>query len=113
MIDTRKLFGITRIEEKDFDELNSGLRIDLKYYKTKTLLPKSNNKKYGIEIIKQEIKGKNKTKEKRKIYNLTNSEKIIENLLNIFIENKVTPIETNDILADLRENPAMVYNFKN
>lgn len=112
MIDTKVLYGITRIDEKEFEETHDSLKIDLKYYKTKSVLATPNKKKFGIEIIKEEVKGANKTKEKGKIYNITNNETIIENLLKIFIQNKVTPISINDIISDLRKNPELVYNFK-
>lgn len=112
MIGTRKLFGITRIDEKDIEGTENKLQINLKYYKVKLAMTKSRIKKYGIEIVKEEINKRGKTKEKSKIYNITNNEMVIENLLKIFIQNKVTPIATNEIISDLKKKPELIYNFK-
>ena len=108
MIDIRKFYGETRIEEADFEGESNNPEIGLKYYKTEILLSNSNKKKYGIEIVKEEINGKNKTKEKGSAYGISNSEELIENILKIFIQNKVTPIAINDILNDFRKNPELV-----
>lgn len=105
MIDVRKFYGETRIEEADFEGESNNSEIGLKYYKTKILLSNSNKKKYGIEVVKEEINGKNRTKEKGIAYGISNNEETIENILKIFIQNKVTPIAINDILHDFRKNP--------
>lgn len=108
MLDVRTLYGKTKIEEADFEGESNNTEIDLKYYKTKILLSNSGKKKYGIEIVKEETNGKNKTKEKGRAYGISNSEEIIENILKIFIQNKVTPVAINDILNDFRKNPELV-----
>lgn len=108
----KKLYGETSINEEDSDDPNRRFSIYLKYYKTRVILEKSNEKKYGIEITKEEVEGKNKTKEKTAAKYLSDSEQVIDRLLKLLVENKVTPIATNDILSDLSKNPAIIYNEK-
>ena len=112
MIGRKKLYGITKIVEGDIEGRENKLQISLKYYKIKPTILKPQKKKYVIEIVKEEINKKGRTKEKSKIYNLTNNEKVIENLLKIFIQNKVTPVATKEIISDLKKKPELVYNFK-
>lgn len=106
----KTLYGETKINDKDFRDFNKGFLINLKYYKTTEKTAKPDKKKYGIEIIKEEINGKNQIKEKSVAKYITNSEQIIEKLLKLLLKNKVTPIETNYILHDLRKNPEFIYN---
>lgn len=78
--------------------------IELEYYKIlrtnrQSLTKKSNL--YGIEVVKREYLGKRKTKEKNNIYNLTNDEALVDNLLDILKTNKVTPITLNDVIEEI------------
>lgn len=107
MIDTKKLYGIAKINELELGENN--FDINIKYYKTKELIGKKN--KYGIEIVKEQKKKKGKTTEKSKINCISNNEQLIENLLKILVKNRVTPMATEDIITDLRKNPQIIYDM--
>lgn len=106
----KKLYGKTKIDGENSGDFSKVFLIKLKYYKTRELVTKENEKKFGIEVIKEELNGKNKVKEKSVARNISNNEQFIERLLNIFVQNKVTPIATNEILSDLRKCPEMLYN---
>lgn len=108
----RKLYGKTRINGADCDDMNKKIVINLKYYKTKSMITKNNEKKYGIEIIKEEVNGANILREKSEVKYISDSEQVIESLLKILVKNKVTPIATEDIIADLSKNPEIIYNYK-
>lgn len=112
MLNVRKLYGEITIggKELDFDKRNSS--IHLKYYKTTNEQSSRNTKKYGIEIIKEEINGTSMKKEKSTAYEISDNEQIIDKLLKLFLKNKVTPITTNDILTDLHKAPELIYNIK-
>ena len=112
MLNVRKLYGETTIGGQDLDFERRNSSIHLKYYKTKNKISWKNTKKYGIEIIKEEINGNNKTKEKSTAYELSDNEQLIDKLLKLFVKNKVTPITINDILTDLHKAPELIYNIK-
>lgn len=102
MLDLRKLYGKVTIEGEDFEynqHPKQQEKIFLEYYKTKKAQTK-NEKKYGIEVIKKE---ENKN-------GISNNEKVIDKLLEILIENKVTPITTKDVITDLKLDPSMIYS---
>ena len=67
MLDTKKLYGIAKIDSLELEEAKQNLEIDIKYYVTKILIGKVNSRKYGIEIIKEEKQGNTTTKERSKI----------------------------------------------
>lgn len=66
MLDTKKLYGIAKIDSLELEEAKQNLEIDIKYYVTKILIGKVNSRKYGIEIIKEEKQGNTTTKERSK-----------------------------------------------
>lgn len=109
MLNIRKLYGVAKIDKLELGQNNQ--EIDIKYYSTKKLIRKGNNKKYGIEIIKEQKKGNTTTREKSRINCISNNKQIIENLLKILIKNRVTPTATNDVITDLRKNPQMIYDM--
>lgn len=109
MLNIRKLYGVAKIDKLELDQHNQ--EIDIKYYRIKKLIRKRTNKKYGIEIIKEQKQGKIITREKSRINNISNNKEIIENLLKILIKNRVTPMTTKDVITDLRKNPQMIYNM--
>ena len=109
MLNIRKLYGVAKIDKLELGQNNQ--EIDIKYYRTKKLIRKGTNKKYGIEIIKEQRQGKTTTREKSRINCISNNKEIIENLLKILIKNRVTPTATNDVITDLRKNPQIIYNM--
>ena len=112
MLDLRKLYGKVTIEGEDFEYNQSPKqqeKIFLEYYKTKKAQTK-NEKKYGIEVIKKEENKNGITREKTVENGISNNEKVIDKLLEILIENKVTPITTKDVITDLKLDPSMIYS---
>lgn len=99
----KKLYAGIVLNEDELTESNSS-RIELEYYK---IAKKSRGRftrktnLYGIEIVKKEYLGGKKLKEKNNIYNITNDENVINKLLNILKNNKVTPIALNDIMHEV------------
>ena len=112
MLDLRKLYGKVTIEGEDF-EYNQNPKqqekIFLEYYKTKNAQT-NDEKKYGIEVIKKEENKDGITREKTVENGISNNEKVIDKLLEILIENKVTPITTKDVITDLKLDPSMIYS---
>lgn len=99
----KKFYASIVLNKEELKDSNRN-RIELEYYKisrktTKNVGQKSNL--YGIEIVKKEYLGKKKYKEKNDIYNLTNDETIVDNLLKILRKNKVTPISLNDVIEEV------------
>lgn len=108
MLNIRKLYGVAKIDKLELGQNNQ--EIDIKYYRIKKLIRKG-NKKYGIEIIKEQKQGKVMTREKSRVNCISNNKEIIENLLKILIKNRVTPTATNDVITDLRKNPQIIYDM--
>lgn len=111
MLDTKKLYGIAKIDSLELEEAKQNLEIDIKYYVTKILIGKVNSRKYGIEIIKEEKQGNTTTKERSKINGLSNNERVIKNLLELLMKNRVTPMSTEEVIDDLRRNPQVIYDM--
>lgn len=91
------------LNKDELKESNSS-HIELEYYKISKSNKKRTNKSsnlYGIEIVKKEYLGKKKLKEKNNIYNLTNDENVVDKILNILTNNKVTPMTLNDIVEEI------------
>ena len=107
MIGFKKLCQETVINKKANIELPSIIKLE--YYKTESKLPQ--NKKYGIEVRKQEIEGNKVTEEKVSEYELSNNEKLIDNLLRILVKNKVTPVTTSDIITDFKKEPELIFSI--
>lgn len=78
--------------------------IKIDYYKTEQTNEILENKtlvKYGIEIVKTEYKDENiNNVEVNKMYEISNNEEDIDEILRIFKENEVTPIVAEDIILD-------------
>lgn len=99
MYNFTKIYGETTIQKETREE---ELRtIKLKYYKTKNRKFRQKEKQYGIGIIKTEIGSNEFIEEKQEINNICNQKEEVESLLNILLENKVTPIHLKYVLEDL------------
>lgn len=99
----KKFYAGIVLNKDELAESNSN-HIELEYYKIAKMNKDSITKKsnlYGIEIVKKEYLGKKKLKEKNNIYNLTNDETVIDNILDILTTNKVTPITLNDVVEEI------------
>ena len=77
--------------------------IKLEYYKiiNEDEIMKGEKARFGIKVIKTEYINNNTKTEEKEITYLSNDEKRIEEILNIFKENEVTPISVEDIIYDL------------
>jgi len=94
---TKELYDKTTINRNDIEEINLRGKIQLEYYKTIN----DDNKKYGIKIVKKQKKICKEMIESKEIDNISDEEIKINTLLNILVNNKVTPIALDDVLADL------------
>ena len=93
-----RIYGKTTIDQTDEDGTHT---IMLKYYKTKLKKYSKDEKKYGVGVIKTEI-GSNQINEEKQEFNKICSHKSeVENLLNILLRNKVTPISLKYVLEDM------------
>ena len=99
-------FNSTFISKESLKDANINYPIKLEYYKiiNEDEILDGKKPKFGISIdkteyIKDKINVENKT-----IKFLSNDEKKIENILNLFKENEVTPISAVDIICDLSKN---------
>lgn len=97
----REFYGGIFIDKETL--LASGIEypIKLEYYKTRNT--KENNKHqeiYGIQIIKTEYK-KDVNVEEEKIEYVTENERDINNILEKFKENEVTPVSAQYVIEDM------------
>lgn len=95
----RKFFADVILNKDELKESDSN-RIELEYYKIAKNV-KKDQRTYGIEIVKTEYLDNKRLKESENIYNVTNDENVIDNLLNILKENQVTPIGLCDVVDEL------------
>lgn len=95
----KELYGEIFMEEEKLK--NNGIYhpIKIDYYKTEKIMEDKNVVKYGIEVVKTEYKEETKI-ETNKLYEISNNEKDIDEILKIFKENEVTPIGAEDVLED-------------
>lgn len=86
----KKLYGTIMINKQIIDK-QKRIQENINYYKLK-------NKKYGIEIVK-ENEGKEKL-EVANVMNITDSEEAINYILSLLINKKIMPNES-DVIDDL------------
>ena len=94
----KRLYGRAVIDNSDSEEIKEDCRLELEYYRLKS---KTTGKPYGIEIVKKNIQDNQINIEKKKIYNISYKEENTNRLLDIMINNKVTPVSVEDIIHDL------------
>ena len=94
----KKLYGKTLIDSSDSNELKKDFRIELEYYLVEQ---NTERRPFGIEIVKRNIENKQMNIEKKIINNICYREEDTNKLLNILINNKVTPISVDDVIHDL------------
>ena len=107
MNDLGTYYGATLLDEIDLLETSDQNRIELEYYGTEK---HSNNKSkeqtfYGISIVKKEYKQDKIKYEKNTIDKISTNENIVENIIAIMKQHKVTPIGLEDVLRDLLKKP--------
>ena len=99
---TKEFYDQTTISKGDLEGRGLIGKIQLEYYKTTNdILEKE---RYGINIIKKQRRIHKQMIESKQIDNISKEETQIENLLQILVNNKVTPIGLEDVLADLIGN---------
>lgn len=91
----------TFIKKEELKEEGITYPIKLEYYKiiNEDEIMKGEKARFGIKVVKTEYKEKTKIEEKEITY-LSNDEKRVEQILNIFKDNEVTPICVEEIIYD-------------
>ena len=96
-------YNSTFIKKESLEEAEIRHPIKLEYYKiiNEDEIVKNKKPKFGIGVVKTEYRGGQMKVEKEQVNYLSNDETRIEEILNIFKRNEVTPIGVTDILNDL------------
>ena len=99
----RTFFGGAFIEKEKLEEAGIDYPIKLEYYKqiNEDDINSYNKAKYGIQIVKTEYIPNNIKIETKNIEYVTNDEIEENKILNIFKENQVTPINSEEVISDL------------
>lgn len=99
----RTFFGGAFIDKEKLEEAGIKHPIKLEYYKqiNEDEINSHKKAKYGIEIIKTEYIPNNLKIETKNIKYVTNDELEENKILNIFKENQVTPINSEEVIIDL------------
>lgn len=99
----RTFFGSTFIEKEKLEEAGINYPIKLEYYKkiNEDDMNSENKAKYGISIVKTEYISDNIKVETKDIKYVTNDELEENRILNIFRDNQVTPINSEEVIMDL------------
>lgn len=96
-------FGGTFIEKEELEEAGINHPIKLEYYKqiNEDDMNSDDGTKYGIHIVKTEYIPNNLKVETKSIKYVTNDEIEENKILNIFKENQVTLINSEEVISDL------------
>lgn len=95
----KTFFGGTFIDKLKLREARIYNPIKLEYYKIEN---EANNKEeYGIEVIKTEYTQEEILVENKVLEKVTDDEKIVNKILDVFKRNEVTPISAKDVIHEL------------
>ena len=99
----KTFFGSVFIKKKLLNESGIKHPIKLEYYKqiNEDVIKSLEKTKYGIEIVKTEYRPDCTKVENKSIKYVTNDEIEANEILNIFKENQVTPINSEEVIMDL------------
>lgn len=99
----KTFFGENFIEREKLEEAGIDYPIKLEYYKetNEDEINYNGKTKYGIYIVKTQYMLDNLKIETKSIKNVTNDESEENKILNIFKENRVTPINSEEVIRDL------------
>lgn len=99
----KTFFGGAFIEKEKLEEAEINYPIKLEYYKqiNEDEIVSEGKAKYGISIVKTEYIPNNLKVETKEIKYVTNDEVEENRILNIFKENKVTLINSEEVILDL------------
>ncbi|MCI8640388.1 MAG: hypothetical protein HFJ59_00700 [Clostridia bacterium] len=96
----KRFFGGIFIEKEKLQEEGISHPIKLEYYKH--INEEINEKnKYGITIVKTEYTTEKPKVETKDLKSITDDESKIDEILNLFKNNQVTTIHSEEIIADL------------
>ena len=97
----KTFYSSTFIKKEELEEQGITYPIKLEYYKiiNEDEIMKGEKARFGIKVVKTEYREKPKVEEKEITY-LSNDEKRIEEILDIFKRNEVTPISVEEIIYD-------------
>ena len=100
----------TFVREETLKQAGINHPIKLEYYKiiNEDEIIKQQKAKFGINIIKTEYVKDNVKVENKKVPYVSNDEKKIEEILNLFKKNEVTPISVEDILNDFSQQLILI-----
>lgn len=88
---------VSKVAYGENELLDSGIQLlEVEYYK----IFKEDKKSYGVQISKNQVINNIKTLETKCIYDITEKESVIDNIIKIFAKNKVTPIIMDDVVED-------------
>ena len=97
----KTFYSSTFIKKEELQEEGITYPIKLEYYKiiNEDEIMKGEKARFGIKVVKTEYREKPRVEEKEITY-LSNDEKRIEEILDIFKRNEVTPISVEEIIYD-------------
>ena len=98
----KTFYSSTFIKKEELQEEGITYPIKLEYYKiiNEDEIMKGEKARFGIKVVKTEYRDEKAKIEEKEITYLSNDEKRIEEILNIFKENEVTPISVEEIIYD-------------
>ncbi len=94
----KELYGKIVLNNMDSDEITKDNEIELEYYQIKSV---TKDKPYGIQIVKRNMKNDILNTEEKIVNNICNKENENIKVLELLMNNKVTPIAVDDIIEDL------------
>ncbi len=99
-------FGGGFIQKEDLEAAGIEYPVKLEYYKiiNEECLKRQEKPRYGINVVKTEYINNIVKTEDEIIKHLSDNEKRIEEILEIFKEHKVTPITVQDVISDFAKN---------
>ena len=102
----KTFFGGTFIEKEKLEEAGIDHPIKLEYYKqiNEDCMNSYGKAKFGIQIVKTEYLPNNPKVETKNIKYITNDELIENKILNVFKDNQVTLINSEEVISDLFKN---------
>lgn len=95
----KTFYGGTFISKTKLKEESIYNPIKLEYYKIEN--EEDTKESYGIEVVKTEYMQNDILVERKRLDEITDNEKVANNILDLFKRNEVTPISADEIIEDL------------
>lgn len=95
----KTFYGGTFINKTKLKEAQIYNPIKLEYYKIEN--EEDTKEAYGIEVVKTEYMQNDILVERKRLDEITDNEKVANNILDLFKRNEVTPISADEIIKDL------------